>query len=353
MATIAMDILDALPDPVILIDRSRQVVGANRSAFEFLDGDPVGHDLARSLRHPHVLEAVDAVFGGVPTSDTEISLPGAVPRNVSVHVHGLSAEGGSDDVRAVLVLRDLTLVKRVEEMRADFVANASHELRAPLSALLGFIETIKGPASDDPPARARFLEIMHREAKRMARLIDDLLSLSRVEINEHVRPRDAVNVATLLESVSESLAIRAREREMEIRLQRAPNLPDVVGDGDQLEQVFRNLVENAINYGRPGSPVEVRADAVEHIPDLGGTGVAVTVRDEGEGIPREHIPRLTERFYRVDKARSQSLGGTGLGLAIVKHIVSRHRGRLAIESQAGQGSSFTVYLPATRRVGED
>lgn len=345
MVPITGAILDAIPDPVLLLNRTRTVVDANRAARDLLDVDLVGHDLARSLRHPDALTAVDAVLTGEIKRSCEIAVPGAVARTFLAHAVRL-AEPAQDGVQAILVLAETTAIQRAEQMRADFVANASHELRSPLSAVLGFIETMRGPAAADEHAKQRFLDIMHKEGKRMARLVDDLLSLSRIEINEHVRPRGHVDIATVLAGVCESLGVKAAERRMTIQMELAPGLPAVIGDGDQLTQVFHNLVENALRYGREATPVTLSAQIVPRMPETGGAGVGVAVRDQGDGIPQEAIPRLTERFYRVDKARSQSLGGTGLGLAIVKHIVNRHRGRLRVESKLGEGSTFTVFLPA-------
>jgi two-component system phosphate regulon sensor histidine kinase PhoR len=340
-------VLDSLPDPVLLIDDRRTVVDANKAARETLDVGVRGQDLARTLRHPDVLEAVDAVLLGTPRCTAEITLPSSPPRVFTVHAISLDdAELKTDGVSAILVLNDITTAKRAEQMRADFVANASHELRSPLSSLLGFIETLRGPAIDDADARVRFLDIMDREARRMARLIDDLMSLSRVEINEHVRPHGAVDIVAVAESVTDSLQQRAEARGMRIELTVEPPIPTAVGDMDQLVQVARNLVENAVRYGREGTPVRLRVSSVERIPDFGGPGVTLSVSDEGEGIPKDSIPRLTERFYRVDKARSKSLGSTGLGLAIVKHIVNRHRGRLIVDSEVGKGSTFTVFIPS-------
>lgn len=355
MTDLPKSILDSLPDPVILLDAGRVVVRANRAARELLDVDMEEKDLALSLRHPAVLDAVDEVLDGLPERTAEVSLPVPVPRDFNLHVaavDGGGAAGGADAesaVRAVLVLNDMTAAKRAEQMRADFVANASHELRSPLTALVGFIETLKGAASDDAEARARFLDVMHLEASRMARLIDDLLTLSRVEINEHVRPRDSVDLGQILGNVAESLAPRAAERDVTIRIEGTKGLSSVVGDRDQLVQVFHNLVENAIKYGDTGATVEISAKRVARIPDSGEAGIAVAVSDQGAGIPNYALPRLTERFYRIDEAHSQedadAMSSTGLGLAIVKHIVSRHRGRLQVESEIGKGSTFSVFLP--------
>jgi two-component system phosphate regulon sensor histidine kinase PhoR len=227
-------------------------------------------------------------------------------------------------------------------MRADFVANASHELRTPLSSLMGFIETLRGPARDDAAARERFLGIMQQQAERMSRLVNDLLSLSRIELDEHVQPTGRVSVGPLLQSVADALELKAQRRGQRLELDLAPELPQVTGDSDQLYQVFQNLVSNAINYGRQGGIVGISARLARGARG----GLTVSIRDQGEGIAKEHLPRLTERFYRVDPARSRAVGGTGLGLAIVKHIVSRHRGRLEIDSEVGRGSIFTVHLPA-------
>ncbi len=343
-------ILDSLPDPVVLLSGRRVVVEANRAARELFGAPMISRDLAMALRHPGVLDAVDAVLAGIESRGTEITLPLEVPRSFNVYVAGMPEDAATGGIMAVLVLSETTLARRAEEMRADFIANASHELRSPLASLLGFIETLRGPASRDEAARIRFLEIMHREAKRMARLLDDLFSLSRVEVNEHVPPREAVDIALALGNAVDPLVMRAAERNMTIQIDASADLPHVTGDGDQLIQIFRNLVENSIRYAHANTAVRARARAVERIPDIGGPGVAVTVEDTSDGIPSESIPRLTERFYRVDKARSQALGGTGLGLAIVKHIVNRHRGKLTIESEQGVGSRFTVYLPQAGRI---
>jgi two-component system phosphate regulon sensor histidine kinase PhoR len=227
-------------------------------------------------------------------------------------------------------------------MRADFVANASHELRTPLASLSGFVETLQGSARNDPTARDRFLGIMAEQARRMSRLIDDLLSLSRVELNEHLHPQQAVDLVPIVGHVCDTLSPLARERGVELVLSRGAERLAVLGERDELIRVFENLVENALKYGASGKRVEVTLVS----ESSGGRGEAVvTVRDFGPGIAAEHLPRLTERFYRVDVETSRAEGGTGLGLAIVKHILARHRGRLAIESEPGRGAAFTVRIP--------
>lgn len=339
-------LIDCLPDPVLLLAGDRHVVAANSAAADLLGGDVVGRDLALALRHPAALEAVArALAGDDPAEPVEISLPVPVGLIFELLAKRLP-DGAGSAARVLLVFRDVTLAKGAEKMRADFVANVSHELRSPLTALVGFIETLQGPARDDDEARTHFLSIMDDEAKRMVRLIEDLLSLSKVETNEHLRPEGRVAPAALLRQIAETLGDRARQRDMTIVIEADESLPPIAGDSDQLIEVIHNLVDNAVKYGEPGTAVVVVAKAVDRIPDVGGEGVSIAVRNEGEGIAAEHLPRLTERFYRVDKGRSRSMGGTGLGLAIVKHIVNRHRGRLTIESRPGEGAIFTVYLPA-------
>jgi two-component system phosphate regulon sensor histidine kinase PhoR len=241
-----------------------------------------------------------------------------------------------------MTFHDLTPLRRVEEMRADFVANASHELRTPLAALSGFIETLQGSARDDAKARERFLAIMREQAHRMARLIDDLLSLSRIELNAHRRPDTPVDLVPIVRQVVDSLETLARDRGVAVNVE-AANALTVLGDRDELVRIFENLVENALKYGAPGKRVDIKLGAsmsAENEPEA-----QVSIRDYGPGIAPEHLPRLTERFYRVDVKESRAQGGTGLGLALVKHILNRHRGRLTIESAPGAGASFTIHLP--------
>jgi two-component system phosphate regulon sensor histidine kinase PhoR len=250
---------------------------------------------------------------------------------------------------ALLALADVTSVVRAERMRRDFVANVSHELRTPLATLAGFIETLQGPAKDDAPARARFLAIMGQQSARMTRIVTDLLSLSKIEESEHTPPAARVDAGRLVQSTVDALAPQIKAKQARLDLAIGPDLPPVLGDADQLAQVFQNLIDNAIKYGRAGGTVRVRLARAE-APPAGFAArhrsyLVFEVRDEGEGIAREHLPRLTERFYRVDAGRSRDMGGTGLGLAIVKHIVNRHRGTLDVDSEPGKGSVFAVYLP--------
>lgn len=344
-APVERRVLDELPDPVILVGGARQIVSANQAAGELFNIGAPGRDLALALRHPSVLDAVDAALEGQSSEPLEFMLTAGVAQSFEVQVAALPDARPEDEIQVVVLLHDVTAVKRAEEVRADFVANVSHELRSPLAALLGFIETLGGPAKDDKAAQERFLGIMNNEAQRMTRLIEDLLSLSRVEANEHVRPADDVDIQTVLGEVIDSFSTRCQEAGNTIELDIPDDTPHVVGDRDQLSQVFQNLVDNALKYGGPGKPVRITAAPVERLPETGSAGLAVTVQDQGVGIPADQIPRLTERFYRIDKGRSRSLGGTGLGLAIVKHIISRHRGEFTIASEPENGSEFTVTLP--------
>ena len=343
-------VLASLPDPLLMLDRRRRIVQANPAAGKLFGGALAGRALTDVLRSPALVDATDAVLAGASHQSVEFTVPGGLEQYFRANVAGLPAPA-PDGTVAIVSLHDLTGIKRAEQMRADFVANASHELRTPLSSLLGFIETLSGPARDDEDARLRFLPIMDQQAQRMSRLIEDLLSLSRIEMQEHSPPTGRTDLKRVLSGVASSLEHKAREKDVSIDVA-ADDLPAIIGDQDELAQVFQNLIDNAVKYGRAESTVTVTAAASEAATArLGRKAVAVTVSDRSEGIPREHLPRLTERFYRVDTARSRQLGGTGLGLAIVKHIVSRHRGALEIKSQVGSGSSFSVYLPAASEPG--
>ncbi len=339
--------VDAIPDPILLLDHQRHIVHTNAAARDLFGARIVDRAIDTVLRDPNVLEAVDEVMSGRPSSHARLSVSGSVERHFDVRVAHL-APGASEGVAVLLALYDVTAIRRAEQMRADFVANVSHELRTPLSTLLGFTETLRGPAREDAAARERFLGIMHDQASRMSRLVRDLLSLSRIEETEHTPPTGEVRIGAILSSVVDGLMLQARGKTIDVVVDIQRDLPMVVGDADQLTQVFQNLIDNAIKYGRPQSKVRVTAQRAQRPSPDGETTalVAIAVADEGEGIPREHLPRLTERFYRVDAGRSRQLGGTGLGLAIVKHIVNRHRGALTIDSEVGRGTVFTVYLLA-------
>ncbi|KIL98184.1 Phosphate regulon sensor protein PhoR (SphS) [Paramagnetospirillum magnetotacticum MS-1] len=346
-------LLENLPDPLLLLDSGRRVVRANRAATRLFGRDPAGSDLAAVLRDPTVTEAVQAVVSGAaPFRECEFTQAIPVERFFAARIERLDGQPAFEAAIALLTLHELTAIRRMERMRADFVANASHELRTPLAALSGFIETLQGPARDDEEAREKFLGIMAEQSGRMSRLVADLLSLSRIELDEHSQPGETVDLARLATSAAEALRPLASPRGMELVVEIADGLPPVTGQSDQLAQLLQNLMENAVKYGNDGSAVEVSVALADSAPSGAGTAlragpvVRLAVKDHGEGIPAEHIPRLTERFYRVDTARSRKMGGTGLGLAIVKHIVNRHRGLLTIDSRMGEGSTFTVWLPA-------
>jgi two-component system phosphate regulon sensor histidine kinase PhoR len=347
LAASAQAIVDGLPDPLIALDRQRRIVRTNRAAALLLGNIGPERDVATVLRQPQLLAAIDALletgpdgnFARPDQSAVELVLAGPPELDMIAHLRRLP-RAAADGSLALVVLHDTTALRRAERMRADFVANASHELKTPIAGLAGFIETLRGPARDDASARERFLGIMGEQADRMRRLVDDLLMLSRIEQHEHARPDAAVDLGRVLRSVLDLLQLKAASRSVRIELDLDPALPRAVGDSDELTIVFQNLVDNAIKYSRPSTAVRVTARPA------GIDRIAVAVGDEGDGIPAAHLPRLTERFYRVDTARSRQLGGTGLGLAIVKHVVNRHRGRLDIQSTPGKGSTFTVFLPA-------
>jgi len=345
--TVAAAILDALQDPVVLLDGKRTVVACNRAAVDALGERLKDRDLSQSLRHPKALEAVAAVLGGAPSESIRITLPVPVPRTYDLHAASLPLQS-KNSPSAIIVLHDVTPSVQAEQMRADFVANISHELRSPLSSLIGFIETLKGAAKDDAEARARFLGIMEEESLRMSRLISDLLSLSKIEAEEHIQPKGHVDIAGIARRALDVFAKRAEEDEKTIALTIDDGLAPITGDADELLEVLHNLIDNAIKYARPATQVVVSVARIGRIPEIGGPGIRVSVADRGDGITPELLPRLTERFFRVDKGRSRTKGGTGLGLAIVKHIVKRHRGHLQIDSAVGEGSTFSVYLPCDK-----
>ena len=338
----AMRLAEALPDPCFVLDRQGVVIFANERALSAFPLRP-GDILTSRMRAPDLGTAFDRVARGGPAERVEFVERVPTERWFGAWFAPLGTpDSGGHPSAIILILDDLSERRQTERVRVDFVANASHELRTPLASLTGFIETLQGPAKDDSAARERFLGIMREQATRMSRLVDDLLSLSRIELKAHVRPRDPVDLVAVLCHVIDAHSPLARESGVVIERE-LPNVPVIVqGDRDELIQVFDNLLDNACKYGGSGGRVRVTITA----PTEGEPGeTRVTVRDFGPGIPPEHVPRLTERFYRVDAARSRSLGGTGLGLAIVKHIVNRHRGALSIESTLGEGSVFTVHLP--------
>jgi two-component system phosphate regulon sensor histidine kinase PhoR len=366
-------ILEHLPDPLLLATAgaradpsSRRFLYANAAARDLLRIQRPDGPLTTAIRAPEVLAAVDEALFERRHGHAVYQSGGAQDRVWRVSAQPLQTDG--EAVLALISLRDETEFRRSERTRADFLANASHELRTPLASLTGFVETLRGHAREDPAARDRFLAIMQVQAERMRRLIDDLMSLSRIELGEHIPPAGEVDLAVAAIDVLDALGPLAQERGVAF----ATDLPAigraiVTGDRDQILQVIQNLAENALKYTRAGGSVRVALETCQeagacaapgsaasaHLnlltPDhaAGRRYVALRVADEGPGIARANLPRLTERFYRVAGQKSGEHAGTGLGLAIVKHIVNRHRGGLTVESAEGQGATFTAYFPMT------
>jgi len=336
-------VIAGVPDPVIALDRNGRVLTVNESARSLAPALRLGEPVSLALRMPELIEAIGRAYATGDEQRVEYSERVPIDRWFEVIVKPVRRDPKLRMPDLVLMtFHDLTPLRRVEEMRADFVANASHELRTPLAALSGFIETLQGSARDDAKARERFLPIMQEQARRMARLIDDLLSLSRIELNAHRRPDTPVDLVPIVRQVADGLQTLARDRGVTVHID-AANAMRVPGDRDELVRVFENLVENALKYGAAGKRVDIGFSEGES-PE-GEHEARISVRDYGPGIAPEHVPRLTERFYRVDVRESRAQGGTGLGLALVKHILNRHHGRLLIESMPGAGATFTIYLP--------
>jgi two-component system, OmpR family, phosphate regulon sensor histidine kinase PhoR len=346
-ALLIEQLIGGMPGAVIVLDRETRVIAFNAAAANIAPALRRGEPALITLRMPELVEAIRRA--GKTSEPQRVEFFERVPldRWFEAFVTPVTLDDGASGI-LMMTFNDLTPLRRVEEMRADFIANASHELRTPLAALLGFIETLQGPAKNDVAARDKFLGIMQQQAARMARLIDDLLSLSRIELNAHLSPNTPVDLAPLVRQVADGLQTLARDRQVEIKVV-APAEPLVVlGDRDELIRALENLVENALKYGAAGKRVDItlsRAKTRGGLPE-----VRIAVRDRGPGIAPEHLPRLTERFYRVDVADSRAQGGTGLGLSLVKHVLNRHGGRVSIESLPGQGATFTMHLPL--RTGE-
>lgn len=338
-------LIGGLPGAAIVLDREGKVIAYNDAATSIAPALRRGEPALITLRMP---DLVDAIRRATKRREPQrVEFFERVPRDrwFEAFVTPVRLASGGEGTVDILLMtfNDLTPLRRVEEMRADFIANASHELRTPLAALLGFIETLQGTAKDDTAARAKFLAIMQGQATRMARLIDDLLSLSRIELNVHLQPNTAVDLVPIVRQVVDGLHTLARDRDVEIKVSAPAEALVVLGDRDELIRALENLVENALKYGAAGKRVDI---ALARGQTRSTTSEArVMVRDYGPGIAPEHLPRLTERFYRVDVADSRAQGGTGLGLALVKHVLNRHGGHLTIESIPGAGATFTMHLP--------
>lgn len=338
--------LEALPLAAMVVDDAERIVLVNPVAKGLFGTVLTGRQLVTVLRQPGVAEAIAAVRQ-TDTRHMARILHQDGPRDTILMLNVAPVPLPPAYGRGYLLcFDDLTEREAAAQMRRDFVANVSHELRTPLTALLGFIETLQGPARSDPAAQARFLGIMASEAGRMNRLVQDLLSLSQVEAQERIRPAGEVDLCGLIASTLRGLAPLAEGARVTLAHEGLETPCIVPGDADQIRQVLTNLIENGIKYGGADGRVTVSLTRKDRDVTLRGPAVRIAVQDTGPGIEEIHIPRLTERFYRIDNHRSRAMGGTGLGLAIVKHIVNRHRGRLRIDSVAGQGSTFSVILPA-------
>ena len=333
-------IIAALPIACIIIDKRENLICANDLAHAILGPNIEGRHFVQAIRTPDVIAAIEAALSKGDASELEWRT--SVHKLESFYTLWIRK---IDSQHVMVSFEDRTQSEQTRQMRRDFVSNVSHELRTPLTSILGFLETLQTVAKDDATARVRFLDIMRGEAERMNRLVNDLLSLNQVESNIHMRPTTDVDVREILLETSENLSPNLEKNNVSIAFEGATDPLIIKGDRDQLRQVFTNLIENAIKYGGPHKTITVTLGDIAHQKPLRGVGTVVHVTDHGEGIGAEHISRLTERFYRVDKHRSREVGGTGLGLSIVKHIISRHRGRLEIESVLGQGSTFSVFLP--------
>ncbi|MCF6327670.1 MAG: ATP-binding protein [Devosiaceae bacterium] len=350
---IILPVLDGLSAAIFIIDGNRKITFVNKSGRKNFGPNLVDLDFVQVIRNPDCLKAIDKVIHGKKSLQLEIGVQGTILTTYKVNISRLGAKSipenlkakNSDNWRAIISLEDISPIREALTMRSDFVANVSHELRSPLTAISGFIETLKGSAKDDHEAREKFLIIMEEQSQRMVRLIDDLLSLSKVQASEHLLPKNSVDLIAIIKQTIATLSPLAAAENVKINLEIAENIEAMVkGERDQLLQVFLNLVENAIKYGGDGNQVDVVLSAKAKAPGIAGPAFMVEIIDQGIGIPREHLPRLTERFYRVDTGRSRQKGGTGLGLAIVKHIVARHRGRLQIKNNDDRGASFSVFL---------
>lgn len=340
---IAADILESIPLGLLLLDGGGRIALCNGAAEEMIERRVTGMLASAALRAPALTEAIGAALAERQRAEFDVTLLRSKERVIHASVLPVGPEtdqpGGA---RVMVLLEDRTRAAKAEALRRDFVANASHELRTPLASISGFIETLQGHARDDAEASDRFLRIMAAQAERMRRLIDDLLSLNRIEINEHVQPRDRVELLAAVRETASALVPIARAAGTSVEVQLPDDPVMVRGSTDELAQVFANLIDNAVKYAATGGPIRVGFEGADagH-PNM----VGISIADSGPGIAREHLPRLTERFYRVSNERSRERGGTGLGLAIAKHIVNRHRGDLTVTSTLGKGTCFTVWLP--------
>jgi two-component system phosphate regulon sensor histidine kinase PhoR len=342
-------LIDTLPEAMIMLDSDLHIVRTNKALRNIFGGKHFAETTEKIIQDTNVKRAAKRLLNGGSAQEIHLYLDEPFYKNFIIHL-GFFNKASEGEVSLVLLMHDISEQKQTEKMLSDFVANASHEIRTPLTSLMGFIETIQTAAKDDPEAQKKFVDIMAGQAMRMKSLVDGLLSLSNIEKNLYTRPQDDVSIPAILREVQSHLSVQADEKNMNINLDIQKSLPKVLGDNGEVLQVFENLIGNAIKYSNPHTQILVKADKVKNtyngksLPECEEV-LRITVSDESEGIAKQHIDRLTERFYRVDPARSRKVGGTGLGLSIVKHILDRHKGLLHIESVVGKGSVFTVLFP--------
>jgi len=342
-------LLDSLPDMLVMVDAAKRIVRTNKAARNLFGQNLAGQPLKEVIPSDTLMHGIDSMLDDLRGREVSFHLDEPQPRDFLAVIDRFPVPS-SGGIAIIITLNDVTELRQLEKMRADFVANASHEIRTPLASLMGFVETLRGPARDDEVAREEFLKLMAEQGERMTRLVTDLLSLSKIEMNAHTIPVGRVDLADVVRMEAGQFNWQLKEKNMTLAVDIAENLPNVRGERGELTQVVHNLISNAIKYGSGETEVSVKVEITSQLPPdpqfLHVTqAIRCSVQDRGEGIAAEHIPRLTERFYRVDTARSRKAGGTGLGLAIVKHIIQRHRGSLVIESTVGVGSQFSFYLP--------
>ena len=339
-------IITAVSVPVVVLDHNLNIVAANTSADKAFPGISVGTGVEQAVSKKRgFINRLRQVLEHSLEKTLTLQTKEGFGQEFLTTIRPLDLGEPGSAMGLLVTFEDRSPLKDVKAMRSEFVANVSHEIRSPLTAITGFVETLQGPAKNDPEAQAYFLDLMAKEAERMVNLVTDLLSLSQVEVKERRRPKKTVDLNLIVAQAMASVRQMAEKRGMTVVYHAPETLPDVLGQHDDLVRVFINLLENAINYGRECGNIQVSVGIGDDRNPLGKAAISISVQDQGEGIPAADIPRLTERFYRVDKSRSRNVGGTGLGLAIVKHVLVRHRGKLLIESLPGQGSTFSVYLP--------
>ena len=334
-------IVNAMPYPALLLDSNRMIVTANDAAVSLFERALKKMYLVRVLRHPEVLSMVATSIKDEEMNTRRIALTFQTQRTYEVTV---APAGDAMEGLYLMTLADMSAQIQAERARSTFVANVSHELRSPLTSLIGMVETLRGPARDDKAAQDRFLALMDDETQRMSRIVMDLLSLSKFEAQEHIVPDDSVNIIEVIKRTTSALEASDPNYPGRIKIEAGEDIPPIRGDADLLIEVFQNLLENALRYSPPTSEIDVKISRRHPKRPGSQRGVQISVQDYGDGIEDAHIPRLTERFYRVDKGRSRQMGGTGLGLAIVKHIINRHRGRMVIDSELGRGTCVSVFL---------